>query len=67
MLYLDLSILKYLAFRKDRVTIQERERLEEETTVTEEKQKKLMEDRKRQSTKVSSWFSRVECFYGNRF
>ena len=43
-----------LCFRNDRVTIQERERLHEENEVTEEKTKKIVEERKKYSTKVCS-------------
>lgn len=38
--------------KKDRVTIQERERIEEESNMTEEKHKKILDDRKRQSTRL---------------
>jgi len=38
--------------KKDRVTIQERERIEEESSMTEEKHKKILDERKRQSTRL---------------
>lgn len=38
--------------KKDRVTIQERERVEEENSMTEEKHKKIMDERKKQSTRL---------------
>ncbi|XP_066932675.1 microfibrillar-associated protein 1-like isoform X1 [Clytia hemisphaerica] len=38
--------------KKDRVTIQERERIEEETNMTEEKHKKILDDRKKLSTRL---------------
>jgi len=53
--------LKPVFVRKnDRVTIQERERLEEETEMTEEKQKKLADDRKKTATKMVTEIVREE-------
>jgi len=53
--------LKPVFVRKnDRVTIQERERLEEESEMTEEKVKKLAEDRKKTATKLVSEIVREE-------
>merc|ERR1712080_674264 len=47
--------LKPVFVRKnDRVTIQERERLQEESEMTEEKVKKVQEDRKKCATKMVS-------------
>jgi len=53
--------LKPVFVRKnDRVTIQERERLEEESAVTEEKVKKLAEERKKTATKMVGEIVREE-------
>jgi len=53
--------LKPVFVRKnDRVTIQERERIEEESEVTEEKVKKLAEERKKIATKMVSDIVREE-------
>ena len=53
--------LKPVFVRKnDRVTIQERERLEEEGEMTEDKQKKLAEERKKTATKLVTEIVREE-------
>ena len=57
------SVLDVFIRRKDRVTIQERERIEEETNMTEDKHKKMVDDRKRQSTKVWPSLAKVESGY----
>lgn len=53
--------LKPVFVRKDdRVTVQERDKIFEESEVTEEKQKKILEERKRVSTKIVNEIIREE-------
>lgn len=52
----DLTIqggLSLFCFRNDRVTIQEREKIAQESEVSEEKAKKVAEERKKVAAKVS--------------